>query len=366
MRHIVHVEAGRHLYGGARQVMMLAKGLQDNDMQCTLVCAPDSDIRSSMSSDVRVHTMNIAGDLDAAFAYRFRNWLKKEKPDLVHIHSRRGVDMWGGMGARWAKVPAVISRRVDNPEPTLMAPMKYRRYNRVIGISKGVIEQLRVTGVPADKLRLVHSAVDVGACQPVWSAEQFRVAFNLNPTDIVVVCAAQFIPRKGHDCLLDAWGEVASACPDARLLLFGRGPEEARLQAKVKQSVYGASVQFCGFREDLREFMGHADLLVHAAVREGLGIALLEAQAAGVPVVATRAGGIPEAVADGKSGVLVTPDAPAELSRELIRVLRDVELRKRLGAGGRAYVAACFGIDTMVAGNLAVYDEVFNRDAVPA
>lgn len=366
MQHIVHLEAGRHLYGGARQVMLLTKGLAERGHRSTLVCPPDSEMSTAVPAGVEVHTMNMAGDLDAAFAYRFGKWLERERPDMVHVHSRRGADMWGGMGARWAKVPAIISRRVDNPEPALMGPMKYRRYERVIGISNGVLEQLRTTGVPEHKLRLVHSAVEAEACQPSWRKAQFRAAFNLHDADLVVVCAAQFIPRKGHEVLLRAWGDVVAACPAARLLLFGRGAEEQALRERVKQSVFGATVQFAGFRHDLREFLGHADVLVHPALREGLGIALLEAQAAGVPVVAARSGGIPEAVADGQSGVLVAPEAPDELARALTRVLRDAELRSRLGAGGRVHVQDRFSVDAMVAGNLAVYDEVLDVDTVPA
>jgi glycosyltransferase involved in cell wall biosynthesis len=239
-----------------------------------------------------------------------------------------------------------------------MGPLKYRRYQRVIAISKGVEAQLRATGVPAAAIRLVHSAVPPADEQAAWSDDQFRKTFNLNEQDLVVLCVAQFIPRKGHDVLLEAWSEVVSACRDARLLLLGRGPEEERLRQKVKAAVYGGSVQFGGYRDDLRQFLGHAAVLAHPAVREGLGIAVLEAQAAGVPVVAARAGGLPEAVAEGVSGLLVEPQDAGQLAHALIRLLRDAELRRTFGAAGRRHVAACFGPAAMVAGNLAVYREV--------
>ena len=363
MTHIVHLETGRHLYGGARQVLMLTAGLRDSGIESTLVCPDDSELVSAVPEGVTVHPMPMAGDLDAGFAYRFSRYLRDVRPDLVHVHSRRGADLWGGLGAKWAKVPAVLSRRVDNVEPALLAPLKYGRYERVIGISNGIVEVLREQGVDSDRLRLVRSAIDAATCEPRWERAQFRDAFGLDDSHVAVVCVAQFIPRKGHRLLLEAWPEVSSACREARLLLFGRGPELAALEHDVRDSVSGATVHFAGFRSDLRDFLGCADLLVHPAEREGLGIALLEAQAAGVPVVAMRAGGMPEAVADGESGALVNPGDSRELARRMIRLLRDAELRQQLGAGGRRHVAEHFSPAAMVSGNLGVYREVIGEQA---
>ncbi|NND53780.1 MAG: glycosyltransferase family 4 protein [Gammaproteobacteria bacterium] len=358
MTHVVHLETGRHLYGGGRQVLMLSKGLTERGVQSTLVCPPDSDIATSADPFVNVHALNMGGDLDAGFAFRFSEFLRDIEPDLVHVHSRRGADMWGGLGARWAKVPAVLTRRVDNPEPALLAPMKYGRYQRVIGVSNGILNVLRQMGVAEDKLRLVYSAVDAENCQPVWTHDQFKEAFELHDNSQTVACVAQFIPRKGHNVLFEAWADVNAACPDARLLLFGRGPDRERLQAQVGDSVYGASVHFAGFRADIRDFIGLTDVLVHPARQEGLGVVLLEAQAAGVPVIASRAGGMPEAIADGVSGELVEPGNAGELAKRLIRLLRDAELREAMGAAGRVRVADYFSPQAMVSGNLAIYREI--------
>jgi len=337
---------------------MLSEGLLAHGVQSTLVCPPASEISTAAHPDVKVHTMDMAGDLDAAFAYRFSKFLKDSQPDLVHVHSRRGADLWGGLGAKWAKVPAVLSRRVDNPEAALLGAMKYGRYEKIIAISSSVIDELQKTRVPSEKLRLVHSAVDAERCQPTWSRQQFRDAFGLNENNLVIACVAQFIPRKGHACLLQAWAEVVSAVPKARLLLFGRGPEQEKMQQQMRDSVHGASVHFAGFRADLRDFLGHVDLLVHPAEREGLGVVLLEAQAAGVPVIASRAGGMIEAVADNTSGMLVEPANAGLLGKSMIRLLRDDALRRQYGEGGRKHVADFFSLAGMVSGNLDVYKEV--------
>lgn len=363
--HIVHLETGRHLYGGAQQVLLLLDGLRGAGLDVTLVCPPDSAISTAAGGQgVRVCTLPMAGELDALFGLRFARWLAHEQADLVHVHSRRGADLWGGMGARQAGVPAVLSRRVDNAEVPLLGRAKYRCYERVIGISQAIVQQLRATGVPLTKLRCVPSAVDPVSVQPVWSRAQFRAAFGLDDTALAVITVAQLIPRKGHAVLLRAWPAVLRAVPQARLLLFGQGPLQAALERQVAALGVQDSVHFAGLRADLHHFLAHADVLVHPALQEGLGVCLLEAQAAGVPVVASRAGGIAEAVAPGTP--LCVPDDPAALAAMLIPVLQDAGLRSQLAAAGRAHVAAKFSPAAMVSGNLDVYRELSGMTGVTA
>jgi glycosyltransferase involved in cell wall biosynthesis len=115
---------------------------------------------------------------------------------------------------------------------------------------------------------------------------------------------------------------------------------------------------FMGFRSDLADWLGGLDILVHPADMEGLGIALLQAAAAGLPIVASRAGGMPEIVHDGETGILVPPGDVAALTAAILRLLGDSGLRERLGAAGRALVLGEFSVDAMCAGNLAVYRRV--------
>jgi glycosyltransferase involved in cell wall biosynthesis len=360
--HIAHLETGRHLYGGARQVLYLLEGLGQEGVQSTLICPPESAIAEAASKlGLTVETMPMSGDLDAVFGQRLARWLKDHQPDLLHVHSRRGADMWGGVAARQAGTPAVLSRRVDNPDFPIIGKVKYRLYERVIAISAEIRSQLHVGGVPNSKLRLVHSAVAADLCQPTWSREKFHAEFGLQDDELAVICVGQLIPRKGQAVLLDAWPSVLEGCPRARLIVFGQGASESDLRAQVERQGLGATVNFAGFRNDLRAFLGHADLLVHPALREGLGICLLEAQAAAVPIVASRAGGIPEAVADGISGLLVQPEDPAAIAAAVVGLLADAEQRAVFGQGGREHVAKHFSQQAMVSGNLAVYRELLQE-----
>lgn len=360
---VLHVEGGRHFYGGARQVVYLLEGLAQRGVENVLVCPPGAAVAAHAEPFARVLPVALRGDLDLGFVARLRARIRSEGPDLVHLHSRRGVDVWGGLAARLAGVPGVLSRRVDNRERPWAAALKYRLFDRVIAISDGIRDVLLDEGVPPQRVRCVRSALDARPwLQPV-DRTAFRREFALDDDAIVVGVVAQMIRRKGHRHLFDALKLLHPQRPRLRVLLFGQGPLRAELQARAARDGLASIVRFVGFRDDLPRWMGGLDVLAHPADREGLGIALLQAQAAGVPVVASRAGGMPEAVHDGVTGFLVAPGDVSALADALRRLVDDAVLRERMGAAARARVLECFSVDAMVDGNLAVYREVLQARA---
>ena len=357
--HVVHLETGRHLYGGARQVLYLLEGLSREHLQSTLICPSDSAISVAATDlGIDVVSMPMFGDLDFGFGSRVAAYLRRTRPDLVHVHSRRGADVWGGIAALRAGVPAVLTRRVDNPDVALLGTLKYRLYRRVVAISGDIRKRLLRQGVPAGKLALVHSAVKAADAEPRLSQRQFRQLFQISDQALVIAVIGQLIPRKGQAFMLAAWAEILASYHQARLILFGDGPDESRLRRQAARAGIEDSVIFAGYRADLRDYLGHADLLVHPVTREGLGVCLLEAQAAGVPLVASRVGGIPEAVDDQVTGTLVQSGDPAVIARAVIELLGHPERRAHMGEAGRRYVARHFPVDAMLSGNLAVYDSI--------
>jgi glycosyltransferase involved in cell wall biosynthesis len=158
--------------------------------------------------------------------------------------------------------------------------------------------------------------------------------------------------------MLAAWPEILASYHRARLILFGDGPDQSRLRRQAVRAGIADSVIFAGYRADLHNYLGDLDLVVHPATSEGLGVCLLEAQAAGVPVVASRVGGIPEAVDDQVTGTLVPSADPEAMARAVIELLGHPERRARMGEAGRRHVARHFSVDAMLSGNLAVYDSI--------
>jgi glycosyltransferase involved in cell wall biosynthesis len=281
--------------------------------------------------------------------------------DLAHVHSRRGVDVWGGLAAALARVPAVLTRRVDSREPSVVARLKYRPYRRVVALSRAIDSQLRVSGVAPELIARIPSAVDGARYRPDREARaRVREVFRF-PDDVLVIgVVAQLIPRKGHARLFRILPELVRREQRLRVLCFGRGPLEARLRASLRASDLEGNVLLAGFRTDLPELLPGLDALVHPAEREGLGVAILEAASCGVPVVATSVGGVKDVLEHARTGWLVDLD-DAALAAGLARLLTDSRLRAQLGAAARAAMAQRFSVDAMVGAHLKLYDDVLGK-----
>jgi glycosyltransferase involved in cell wall biosynthesis len=357
---ILHVEGGAEFYGGAKQVLYLLEGLAARGVESHLACRGGSDLARQAAPFAEVHGMVMQGDLDLGLIRRLGRLMDQCRPDLVHLHSRIGADVMGGIAARRRGLPVVHTRRVDNPEPRWLVRWKYRLHDRVIAISEGIARVLRSEGLPEHKLRIVHSAVAAGRYARPRDPARCRRELGLADDTPAIGVIAQLIERKGHRVLLDALPRLLAAHPRLKVFCFGKGPLAGALQEEIDARGLAAQVRLMGFREDLAGLLPCLDIVVHPALMEGLGVSLLQAAAAGVPIVASAVGGIPEAVHDGVNGRLVPPNDPIGLAAAVDELLGDAGLRARLGAGGQALVREAFSVEAMVDGNLAVYRELLS------
>jgi glycosyltransferase involved in cell wall biosynthesis len=356
---VVHVEAGRHLYGGPLQVVYLLHGLAGAGDRHALVCPVGSAIATAAREAAdAVYPVPMGGDLDPTLVWRLLRLIRRERADLLHLHSRRGADLWGALAGRIAGVPVVLSRRVDNPESGWVARRKYRLYARVIAISEAIRGVLLSEGVSAERVVCVHSAVDTERYRPGCEAGRLARELGVSPDARRVGTVAQLIERKGHRVLLQAIPAVLARAPSAQFFFFGAGPLEGELRAEVARRGLSESVVFAGFRPDLDRILPCLDLLVHPARMEGLGVAVLQGAACALPVVACRAGGLPEIVRHGETGLLVPPDDAGALADAMATLLGDRELATRLGGAARERVLREFSIPAMVRGNRQVYREL--------
>jgi glycosyltransferase involved in cell wall biosynthesis len=363
---IAHLEAGRHLYGGAAQVRYLVDGLTARGVDNLLLCPAGSELAGA-APVAGVRELPMRGDHDVLLPLRLVRALARFRPDVVHVHSRRGADIYGGLAAALAGVPAVLTRRVDSAEPAWLARLKYKPYAAVVALSRAIETQLAAAGVDPARVVRIPSAVDSVRYRPDGAARgRLLAAFALPSDALVVGVVAQLIERKGHDALIASLPELVRAEPKLRVLLFGRGPLEPKLRAQIAARGLESHVTLAGFRTDLPALLPGLDVLAHAAVREGLGLALLEAASAGVPVVAYAAGGVPDAVVDGTTGLLVPVGDMAALCAALARLLAVRVERARLGAAARAHAERHFGVDGLVDAHLSLYGRVLRERAARA
>ncbi len=364
---ILHVETGRHLYGGARQALWLAEALADHGCQSVLVCTRGSEVAEAAAHRVETWPLRWHGEGDLLALPRLVAAVRRIQPDLLHAHGRRGADLYTAAAAALTGVPALVTRRVDRPEAGWLARRKYRQYRRVVVLSRAIEAALEAgIGAVLPPRVLIPSAVDTTRFRPDGTARaRVAGAFDLAAGAPVIAMAAQFIPRKGHTVLLEALPRVWAVQPALTCLLFGRGPGREALAREIAARGWASRVRIVGWRTDLAALLPAVDVLVHPAFAEGLGLILLEAGACGVPVVAGAAGGIPEVVVDGETGLLVPPgDAPA-LASALLRLLADRGLAQALGAAARRRVTARYSIPAMAAAYATLYREILEERASP-
>src|SRR5690606_5577480 len=353
---ILHIETGRHFYGGAQQVIYLLNGLRREKVDNVLVCPPDTEIDlRAREAGAKVYNVASAGDLDLSLTWWLLKIMGWEKPDVVHCHSRRGGDFLGGMAAALARLPAAVSRRVDHPEPQWIAKLRYRPFRRVIEISDNVAAVLRENGVDEERLIIIRSAVDVERFKEPPARTELLEEYKLNDGHFIIASVGQLIPRKGHRYLLEAMAGVSKRMPRARLIVFGQGNLEAELMEQSSRLGLDDVVRFAGYREDLDRYMGAFDLVVHPALREGLGVSMLKAAAAGVAVVAFDIAGSREAVVNGRTGILVTPKDTAALEQAILTLAENATLREACGRAARHRMSEEFSIEAMVDRHMELY-----------
>ena len=361
--HVVHVETGRFLYGGARQACYLIDALAVRGLTNTVVCPARSAIAGALaSSAATVVEWPLGGDADWRLYRRLKGLLQRQRPDLVHVHSRRGADLFAGRAAHAAGVPALLTRRVQSAEPAFWLRFKCRPYRAVVAISDAVRSELAAANVP-NALHRIASAVDIerfaGTAALKQAARQrIEAIFALPADSLIAATAAQLIPRKGHDFLLPLAARLCAENPRFRLLLFGRGPRRRHIERQIDALGLGGRVIVAGFRDDWPDLVGGLDVLLHPARREGLGAAVLEAMSSGVAVVAADVGGIADVIDDRVDGYLLPGTDSAAWQRTVTALLDDPGLRARLGAAARHSVAARFTIERMTDAYVALYDDV--------
>ena len=355
---IAHVDAEMDFSGGEVQVFLLVEGLAERGHRNVLVCSPGSRAaEEAVRRGIEHRTVPMRSDLDLPAVLRLRRALADAGVDLVHLHTGRATWL-GGLAARLARRPAITTRRMDRPvrRGWRTRLVHERLTHRTVAISPAVRERLLEGGVPAARLRTISSAVDPRALRVDEAREAIRDELGLASGELVLLTLASLVPRKGLDVLLDAFARLGER--GATLLVAGEGPERAGLEEHARRAGIAGRVRFLGRREDAPRLLAACDVFVLPSRREGLGVAALEAMAAGVAVVATRVGGLGEAVEDGRSGRLVEPGDPEALARALEELLGDDALRARLAAAGPARVAEGYLASSMTRSYEALYLEV--------
>jgi glycosyltransferase involved in cell wall biosynthesis len=356
----LHIDTATTWRGGQNQVLQLVMGLEGLGHPAVLVAHESGELKRRAAEGLRLEGLSPRSEFDVQAAWRLSRTLARAKPDVVHAHDPMAVSLaamaWR-MGPRRARDPLfVAARRVDfHLKHHAFSRWKYGQVDVFIAASRLIASVLASDGVPPDRIECVHDGVNVGAID-AHPAVDVHAAFGLPHGSPVVGNVAALAPHKGQKHLVAAAALVVRQMPDVRFLIVGDGELREALERQVRDLGLERHVRLTGFRADAIGIIKSLDLFVLSSVTEGLGSAALEAMACGRAVVATRAGGIPEAVADGVTGLLVPPQDESALAGAVLELLRDPDRRAALGAAGRTHVERDFSVERMVQDTLGVYE----------
>jgi len=293
--------------------------------------------------------------------------LRDIRPDVVLCHTYK-ANLVGRPVCRTVGVRVVAVSRAWTGEDfkvrmyDRLDRFLLKRFDRVVAVSEGQAEQVRAAGVAERKLRVIRNSARIDAfAHPDPAGRADLEALSPTPGERIVVSAGRLSPDKGFDVLIRAASVVCAVDPGARFVVFGDGVLRDDLPKMAAAAGLAEKMTFAGFRDDLDRLMPHADVFVLPSHNEGLPNVVLEASAAGVPVVATAVSGTPEAVLDGQTGHLVPAgDAPA-LANRLLRLLGDSGLSRRMGRAGRALMTGRFSFAAQAQAYVNLFAELCRK-----
>jgi glycosyltransferase involved in cell wall biosynthesis len=357
----LHIDTARTWRGGQNQVLVTLMGLRAAGHRTLLVAHSAGELRQRAQEGLDLVGLAPKTEMDLAAAWRLSRVINQVKPDVVHAHDPHGVAMAAlalSMSTELAKPPLVASRRVDfHLKGNSLSRWKYRQVDCFICASEAIRRMLVADGVPDTRAVTVHEGIDVGRVESA-PAVNLHEEFWLPHHAPLVGNVAALVPHKGQRHLIEAAALVVRQIPDARFVIAGEGELRATLERQIKEHRLEKHVLLAGFRPDVLSLHKAFDLFVMSSVTEGLGTSLLDAMAAAKPVVATTAGGIPEVVIDGETGFLVPPRDHEAMAAAIVRLLKDEDLRRRMGAAGLARARTRFSAERMVQETVRVYQRV--------
>ena len=357
----LHLDTARTWRGGQNQVLLTVNGLREIGQRAALVAHPDGELRKRAAEGLELVPLAPKSEMDLTAAWRLNRVIKRLKPDIIHAHDAHGVAMASlalSLGAQDVEPPLVASRRVDfHLRHNSFSRWKHRQVDCFIAASEAIRKMLVADGVPDERTVTVHEGIDVEHVLAAPSVDVHQAFFLPHGAPVVGNIAA-LVPHKGQRHLIEAAHLVVQKMPDVRVVILGEGELREALERVIKEYHLEKHVLLPGFRTDVLGCLKRFDLFVMSSVTEGLGTSLLDAMACSRAIVATTAGGMPEVVEDGVSGLLVPPRDHAAMAEAILSLLGNASRRQAMGDAGFARVNETFTVERMIAGTADVYARV--------
>ena len=326
----------------------------------------DSSLRDAFeNSGIRRIDFGAKRMIDRQAWQRFVAIQRQEQFDLVHSQDQ-DTQIYGALLRRRHNVPLVMTRHVlQEPTPTVKTSLRARlvllaaRYgaDRIVAVSEAVrVLFAKQAHIPLSRIDTVYNGIDIER----FALKSGREVLGWDPAQRVIIMVGVLREGKGHDVLFQAIPQLMAAVPNVQIKLVGDGELDTPLRKQAEQ--FGATVEFLGQRTDIPQLLSGSNILVLPSWSEALPTVLIEAGAASLPVVATRVGGSPEIVEDGRTGYLVPTGDPAALAARLIELLQNPELANHMGDEAHSRIVKTFSLQRQAQQTIALYERVLSQN----
>lgn len=347
---VIHVSLGLGVGGMEKLLVEFARHADRKrfDLQFVSLTAGGEAAEQIERLGWQVTALGQQSGITPATSMRLTQLFRQSKARIVHTHNTKPM-LYAVPAAHWVGVGTIIhTRHGQRHGATRRQNMLFNLVagwaDRIVSVSSDSTELARRQGLAIEKLATIHNGIDLSLFPAMLPCPSGPVVF-----------VGRLSPEKDVPTLLRAAAIAAGAEPSFRLVLAGAGPCLSELQSLAGQLGIAHRVEFLGHRTDVAAILAGAGLFVLSSVTEGLSLALLEAMASGLPVVATAVGGNAEAAIDGRTGLLVPPGSPEALAEAMLTLYRQPDLARRMGAAGRQRVEADFDSRRMVAQYESLY-----------
>ena len=354
---ILHIDSGRTWRGGQNQALLTAQGMLAAGHEVILAVRRGGALESrALAAGMELRPLEISGDISPKAIACLLRVLLQWRPDIVHAHDPHALSAaFPAIGIARSGV-LVAARRVDFSLRGAFSRFKYRRAQRIITASRAIASVLENEGIAAERIRVVHEGVRDRI--PKAGGDALLRSLGVPENTLVIGNIAALTDHKDHRTLIEAARIVLARRRDVRFVIAGEGECRPGLERQLRETGLEEKVLLLGFRDDIDTLLPAFTLFCLSSHMEGLGTSVLDAMAFGIPVVATNAGGIPEAVEDGVTGRIVPVRNASRLADALLELLEDEARRKSMGIAGRHSFEQHFSVDRMVEKTIRVYEEL--------
>jgi glycosyltransferase involved in cell wall biosynthesis len=301
---------------------------------------------------------------------RLGRLFRREGVDLVHAHQYTPF-FYGATARFWCRnLPVLFTEHgrwfPDYPRRKRMIVNRLllRQRDRIVGVGRAVRQALIANeGLPVERVGVIYNGISMSNFSPqgphgTFDRQAIRREIGVAARDFVILQVARLDPLKDHATAIRTLEHVLWHLPEARLVLVGEGPQRAAIEGMIRQRRVGQAVRVLGLRTDIARLLAAADVFLLTSISEGIPLTVIEAMAAGLPVVATQVGGVGEVVEDGVTGLLAPAGDDALLAERILRLADNADLRRQMGHLGRERAKAMFAESQMHERYLELYAEM--------